>query len=93
MIFLHFNGVSTSRAVRIYKVYGENAIETVRANPYTLAKDNPNPYRSPRWLLIRGVCRVLFVLVIARPVSQECEGLLPTFFPKPVDEIAAAVDL
>ena len=39
MIFLHSNGVSTSRAVRIYKVYGENAIETVRANPYTLAKD------------------------------------------------------
>src|SRR4029077_9448527 len=39
MIFLHSNGVSTSRAVRIYKAYGENAIETVRANPYTLAKD------------------------------------------------------
>jgi exodeoxyribonuclease V alpha subunit len=39
MVFLHSNGVSTSRAVRIYKTYGENAIETVRANPYTLAKD------------------------------------------------------
>jgi len=39
MIFLHSHGVSTSRAVRIYKAYGDKAIETVRANPYTLAKD------------------------------------------------------
>ena len=39
MIFLHSHGVSTSRAVRIYKIYGDQAIETVRANPYTLAKD------------------------------------------------------
>ncbi len=31
--------MSTSRAVRIYKAYGDKAIETVRANPYTLAKD------------------------------------------------------
>ena len=39
MVFLHSNGVSTSRAVRIYKTYGEGAIEKVQANPYTLAKD------------------------------------------------------
>jgi exodeoxyribonuclease V alpha subunit len=39
MIFLHSHGVSTSRALRIYKTYGEKAIETVRADPYTLAKD------------------------------------------------------
>jgi len=39
MVFLHSQGVSTSRAVRIYKTYGENAIEIVRANPYALAKD------------------------------------------------------
>jgi exodeoxyribonuclease V alpha subunit len=39
MVFLHSNGVSTSRAVRIYKVYGENAIEKVRANPYLLSQD------------------------------------------------------
>ncbi len=41
MVFLHSQGVSTSRAVRIYKTYGENAIETVRANPYALARDIP----------------------------------------------------
>src|SRR5205085_5932897 len=39
MVFLHSNGVSTSRAVRIYKNYGENAIERVRSNPYLLAQD------------------------------------------------------
>ena len=39
MVFLHSNGVGTSRAVRIYKTYGENAIEQVRANPYRLAQD------------------------------------------------------
>jgi exodeoxyribonuclease V alpha subunit len=33
MLFLHSHGGSTSRAVRIYKTYGEQAIETVRNNP------------------------------------------------------------
>ncbi|HEY3855673.1 MAG TPA: ATP-dependent RecD-like DNA helicase [Verrucomicrobiae bacterium] len=39
MVFLHSNGVSTSRAVRIYKTYGDYAIEKVRTDPYRLAKD------------------------------------------------------
>jgi exodeoxyribonuclease V alpha subunit len=39
MLFLHSNGVSTSRAVRIYKTYGEGAIEKVRNDPYRLARD------------------------------------------------------
>ncbi len=41
MVFLHSHGVGTSRAVRIYKSYGENAIERVRTDPYTLARDIP----------------------------------------------------
>jgi exodeoxyribonuclease V alpha subunit len=41
MVFLHSHGVSTSRAVRIYKTYGETAIERIRANPYALAQDIP----------------------------------------------------
>ena len=41
MVFLHSNGVSTSRAVRIYKTYGDESIEKVRANPYVLARDIP----------------------------------------------------
>jgi len=39
MLFLQSHGVSTSRAVRIFKTYGEQAIEKVRSNPYALAKD------------------------------------------------------
>jgi exodeoxyribonuclease V alpha subunit len=39
MLFLHSHGVSASRALRIFKTYGEQAIEKVRENPYTLAKD------------------------------------------------------
>jgi exodeoxyribonuclease V alpha subunit len=39
MVFLHSHGVSTGRAVRIYKLYGEQAIDKVRENPYRLAKD------------------------------------------------------
>jgi exodeoxyribonuclease V alpha subunit len=39
MVFLHSKGVSTSRAVRIYKTYGEDAIEKVRSDPYRLAAD------------------------------------------------------
>jgi ATP-dependent exoDNAse (exonuclease V) alpha subunit len=39
MVILHPNGVSTSKAVRIYKTYSEGAIEKVQADPYCLAKD------------------------------------------------------
>lgn len=39
MVFLHSNGVSTARAVRIHKTYGEEAIAIVRADPYRLARD------------------------------------------------------
>jgi len=39
MLFLHSHGVGTARAVRIYKTYGEDAIATVRNDPYTLARD------------------------------------------------------
>ncbi|MGB4911855.1 MAG: ATP-dependent RecD-like DNA helicase [Candidatus Dechloromonas phosphoritropha] len=39
MVFLHAHGVSTSRAVRIFKTYGHDAIDIVRENPYRLARD------------------------------------------------------
>lgn len=39
MVFLQSYGVGTARAVRIYKTYGNNAIEQVRENPYRLALD------------------------------------------------------
>ena len=39
MLFLHANGVSTSRAVRIYKTYGTDAVRVISDNPYRLARD------------------------------------------------------
>ena len=39
MLFLHSNGVGTSRAVRIYKVYGPDAVGLISENPYRLARD------------------------------------------------------
>ena len=39
MLFLHSHGVSTGRAVRIFKTYGNLAIQTVQENPYTLARE------------------------------------------------------
>lgn len=39
MVFLQSHGVATGRAVRIFKTYGQSAIEKVRENPYRLARD------------------------------------------------------
>src|SRR5204862_4992190 len=39
MLFLHSNAVGTTRAVRIYKTYGADAIQLISENPYRLARD------------------------------------------------------
>ena len=39
MVFLQSHGVGTARAVRIYKTYGDTAVEKVSENPYRLALD------------------------------------------------------
>jgi exodeoxyribonuclease V alpha subunit len=39
MVFLHSHGIGTSRAVRIYKTYGAEAIARITENPYRLARD------------------------------------------------------
>lgn len=39
MVFLQSYGLGTARATRIYKTYGDTAIEQVRANPYRLSTD------------------------------------------------------
>jgi exodeoxyribonuclease V alpha subunit len=39
MLFLHSNGVGASRAVRIYKTYGADAVQLISENPYRLARD------------------------------------------------------
>ncbi len=39
MLFLHAHGLGTNRAARIYKTYGSEAIDLIRADPYRLARD------------------------------------------------------
>jgi len=39
MVFLHSHGVGTSRAVRIFKTYGHEAIQVMTEDPYRLARD------------------------------------------------------
>jgi exodeoxyribonuclease V alpha subunit len=39
MVFLHSHGVGTSRAVRIFRTYGPDAIALISENPYRLAAD------------------------------------------------------
>ncbi|MEY3462625.1 MAG: hypothetical protein RLZZ468_403 [Cyanobacteriota bacterium] len=39
MVFLHSHGVGTARAVRIFKTYGNAAVQVMAENPYRLARD------------------------------------------------------
>jgi exodeoxyribonuclease V alpha subunit len=39
MVFLHSHGVGTARAVRIFKTYGNDAVQVMAENPYRLARD------------------------------------------------------
>jgi exodeoxyribonuclease V alpha subunit len=39
MLFLHSYGISTNLATKIYKQYGDRALDIVRADPYQLARD------------------------------------------------------
>ncbi|MEX2581442.1 MAG: ATP-dependent RecD-like DNA helicase [Verrucomicrobiales bacterium] len=41
MIFLHEHGLSTARALRLYKTYGEEAANVLRQDPYRLARELP----------------------------------------------------
>jgi exodeoxyribonuclease V alpha subunit len=41
MVFLQSHGVGTARALRIYKTYGEQAVQKVKENPYRMALDIP----------------------------------------------------
>lgn len=39
MLFLHSHGISTNLAIKIYKHYGNQALQVVRSDPYQLARD------------------------------------------------------
>lgn len=39
MLFLHSHGVSTNLAVKIYKQYGDQSLQVVQGDPYSMARD------------------------------------------------------
>lgn len=55
MSFLFSHGVSTARAFRIHKTYGERAIERIQRDPYCLARD----IRGIGFLVADGIARTL----------------------------------
>lgn len=55
MSFLFSHGVSTARAFRIQKTYGEHAIELIQRDPYCLARD----IRGIGFLVADGIARTL----------------------------------
>ncbi|MCX7971472.1 MAG: AAA family ATPase, partial [Negativicutes bacterium] len=59
MVFLYEHGVGTAKAVRIYKKYGDLAINLIRENPYRLAQDiNGIGFRTADALAMRlGVAK------------------------------------
>src|SRR5271154_850419 len=63
MAFLQGHGVSTSRAVRIFKTYGADAIPLVSENPYRLARDiNGIGFKSADLIAERlGIARTAMV--------------------------------
>src|SRR3954470_14016812 len=64
MLFLHGHGVGTSRAVRIFKTYGADAVQVITENPYRLARD------------IRGI-RFKSADQNANPLRVEAPGVIP----------------
>ena len=39
MLFLTEHGITSGRAIRIYRTYGQEAIAKIKENPYRLADD------------------------------------------------------
>ena len=55
MVFLHSHGVGTARAVRIFRTYGNDAVQVMAENPYRLARD----IRGIGFLVADGIARTL----------------------------------
>jgi len=91
MAFLQSYGVSTSRAVRIYKTYGADAIALVSENPYRLARDIVGiGFRSADLIAERlGISRTAMIRAQAGLAYTLMEALADGHCALPEDELLA----
>jgi exodeoxyribonuclease V alpha subunit len=89
MLFLHSNGVSTSRAVRIYKTYGADAVQVISQNPYRLAHDIRGiGFRTADQIAARlGIEKTALVRVRAGISYALAEAMAEGHCGLPVDEL------
>jgi exodeoxyribonuclease V alpha subunit len=91
MLFLHANGVGTSRAVRIYKTYGNEAVRVITENPYRLAKDIRGiGFRTADQIAAKiGIEKTALVRVRAGISSALAEAMSEGHCGLPVEELTA----
>jgi exodeoxyribonuclease V alpha subunit len=91
MLFLHANGVGTSRAVRIFKIYGSDAVRVISDNPYRLARDiHGIGFRTADQIAAKmGIERTALVRVRAGISFALAEAMNEGHCGLPVEELAA----
>src|SRR3974390_490776 len=91
MLFLHSNGVGTSRAVRIYKTYGADAVRLISENPYRLARDIRGiGFRTADQIAAKiGIAKTALVRIRARISYALAEEMNEGHCGLPVEELTA----
>ncbi len=91
MLFLHANGVGTSRAVRIYKTYGNDAVRVISDNPYRLARDIRGiGFRTADQIAARvGIEKTALIRIRAGISYALAEAMNEGHCGLPVDELTA----
>ena len=91
MLFLHANGVGTSRAVRIYKTYDNDAVRVISENPYRLARDIRGiGFRTANQIAAKvGIEKTALVRVRAGISFALAEAMDEGHCGLPVDELTA----
>ena len=99
MVFLQSHGVSTTRAVKIYKYYGDAAISKVTENPYRLAKDIQSiGFKTADDLAVRLGCDLNSIerarAGVHHVLNMHCEhGHVAAAYQHLIDESAALLEI
>ena len=94
MAFLQGHGVGTSRAVRIFKTYGADAIPLVSENPYRLARDISGiGFKSADLIAERlGIARTAMIRARAAIAYTLAEAMTNGHCGLPEDELLAQAE-